>query len=668
MRSNFKGKDPSSVLHIVPLVPISKGKSSIFSYISRENSESMPRGSLVSISFGPRILRGIVWQEHAHDTPSTRKFLFKPVQRLLKASLLSEQELAFAEFLSQTSNISLGTALERFVPKTIETIQKSELPISSTHSYSLAKKYRLSVDQKKAVCSLGSLPKSSSALLFGPSPSGKTLVIFEVIRKSIERGGQALILFPDQSILLQEEIRYGNIFGPQSIIVFHAGLKDREKEAIRSRIRCGTSSIILGTGSSLFLPFRDLRLIVEDDSDIPSREFHEIESSFSVSTNVLAKKLTELHEARLIQVSSTPSFVSFFRAKRDQSLVELPAFKQNVVWNIVNLRLERWKKKTAPISEDLKYLITAMLVNKKQGILFVRRSGMNAFSMCVDCKAVFRCSSCEKIIANAKGGEYICYSCKKNFGATPSCSFCGSLSFKHIGMGTEQVERDLKRKFPHIRCVRYDKNTQKQKRTFSALREFIEGNREVLITTERGIRGWDLPSISLVAMIDADSMLNISDWDSDERALRIFLSVAGRTGRSESDSGTVILQTFHPENPLFEFLKQKDISGFFSSIEEDRRLFLHPPFGNSTRIVCRASNEKKLTKEITRVYSLLESEQKKHKEKTYISVSKFVRTVQGKFLEKSIVIRESLPSDTKRINSLFSEIIDSLPLSMWIIK
>ncbi len=648
-----------NILSIAPLVPIPFGKSGIFSYLPEKDTETIPPGSVVSIPFGPRTVRGVVWNGPREDAPSSRHFRYKAIRKILSVSFLSKEQLALAEYLANESRVALGTALERFIPKILELTSISQPKNPKSLPASLTKKYRLTLEQRKATQKL--LDSTSPLpLLFGPPASGKTFVMFELIRTLLMSDGQALVIVSDPAILIQEEIRYGKIFGTRRVAVFHAHLKESEASVLRENIQKGLTKIILGTRSTIFLPFRNLRLIVLDDADAPSYEA--FGTTLTLSVRAITSKLAELHRAKFISASSTPSFASFFRAQETGSLVELlPFFEQKKSWHIVNLRLEQWKKKLSPISDELKYAIASAIERKHQIILFVSRSGMSAFSVCAECKNVVRCRICSRALSYQKDGEYRCAGCGDTFGATPSCPICGSIVLKQIGIGTERIERDLRRKFPDIRLVRYDKNTRQRKKTFLELREFVRGERDVLITTEQGIRGWDLPRVSLVAMIDADAILGMSRWDSDERALRAFLSLAGRIGRDSSNIGDIFLQTFHPENPLFEFLKQERIVEFFKTVEDDRRLFLYPPFGAVTQLVCRFSSEKKLREEVESVRNRFETEQKKLPRKTYIVVSEIVRKTRERRFEQRLTIRETIdPSGHASSISVFENIFCTL--------
>lgn len=657
----------TTLLSIVPLVPIPTGKSAMFSYLPPSNGETPPRGSIVSIPFGARTVRGVVWGPETSPPPTLRHIRYKAVRKVLAESYLSESTLAFAECLAQESYIALGTALERFVPKTLESIpplaHRKHLPLTA-----IRKKYTLTSEQTKTLKALLA-SRTSKTLLYDPSGTLNRNFLFEILRKHLHSDShdQALILVPDQAILRQEEPFFRNVFGSTAIGIYHSLLKERERAELQRAIQSGSARILLGTTSSLFLPFRNIRLVIEYGTSISSSE--SLGVPFTLHAHDALQKFAEVHGARMIYISSTPSFASYIHARDHNELITPPPSESpHLSWHTVNLRLEKWKKKLAPITEDLRFAIASALDRKHQIILFVSRSGMSAFSICAECKKVLRCPSCSSPLSYQKNGEYRCGGCGAQKGATPSCFACGSLSFTHIGIGTERVERDLRRKFPGIRSVRYDKNTRNRIKTLSEIDAFIRGERDVLITTESGSQGWDLPQISLIAMIDADTLLGISRWDADERLLRTFLSIAHNAGRSDEHSSDVFLQTFHPENPIFDSLQKNELLTYFTLIEEERRQFLSPPYGLITRLSCRMSTEKKLLNEIERVQRILETAREEHSEKIYLTRSEITRRKRDRSLECHLTIREPTALLPMSRISRFEPIFRSLPQTWTLTK
>lgn len=668
MKRSTEREDSSQLVRIVPLIALAPEKSPFFSYRSHTD---IPRGSVVPISFGPKTVRGVVWgKESQKATPSRKPIRYKTVGKLLAQAFLSEETLLFAERISQTNSIALGAILLKFLPKTFP----KDAGDGAAHPKKIQVSWQKIATKKTSLPLTGGQRKAAAdildsqhpyTLLFGPSASGKTRVHFECIRKLLEKGGQALVIIPDRSLLLQEETRYAHILDRKSVAVFHSGMKPSERDETVRQVQSGAVRIILGTRSAIFLPFRALGLIIVEDAGAPA--YRKQGPALPDNAHQSAQTLASAHHAICLFSASAPSFNLLFTARKSGALVTLPALSdRSLSLQTINLRLERWKKKLSPVSEELGNAIAATVARKEQALLFVSREGMNSFSVCAECKAVFRCATCGKPFSYRAEGDYVCARCKQNAGTTPACPICGSLAFQHLGAGTERVERDLARRFPHISTIRYDRKNATKKTTLSHLQEFLAGTRDVLITTERGIRGWDLPRLSLIGIIDADALLGSQSWDADERAFQNMLSAIGRTARNsggESTSGSVFIQTFHPENPIFSLLAAENLEGFFQTIEDERRLLLYPPFGIITKLTCRLASKIKLSQETDRVYEALQRHAEKSGRTLRISppspIRQVIPTSKSRLFQRHILVRQSI-SSTKDSASL-EDFIVSLP-------
>jgi len=239
--------------------------------------------------------------------------------------------------------------------------------------------------------------------------------------------------------------------------------------------------------------------------------------------------------------------------------------------SLVDMRKERWKDfagKKKPnyscISRELESELHFVLSQKRQAILFINHQGMNSFTVCAECKEVLRCPQCQRTLVYQESGTYKCLHCNYDSGAFAKCAKCGSLQFSNIGTGTQTVEREIKKRFFSARIARADnrtmKNTKDQENLFH---NFKEGKIDILIGTQMITKGWDVPNVSLVGIIDADSLLSIPDISTDERAIQHIMQAAGRTGRPQSTFACkVIIQTFDPNNAIIKAAAAMDYSSF----------------------------------------------------------------------------------------------------------
>lgn len=647
---------PGIVIDIVPLVPIAATKSAFFSYLPKEPEQSIPRGSVVSIPFGPRQVHGIVWGERRLSEHTRTGFRYKALERVLASAFLPEASLQLAEFLAEASRIGLGSALSRFVPTQFFPLEQPTVIRQRAPS---SKRRKSVAAHNRCVSLLLSLPVSEG-LFFA---QGKDLwpIFRTLIRKSIAKKRQTIILFPDDISSLTDIERSIEDFGAQSVAVFSGRMTQKAKATEQERVRKGAARIIIGTASVLFMPYHRLGLILERGADAPS--FESVGPPFSIPAHAVARKMAEIAGARYLRVSSSPSFESFFHAQENNALKMLPSPARTTRHEIINLRLEHWKKKSNPVSEPLIEALKSSLVRKEQAIVVVHRSRMSAFSVCCECARVLRCPSCARALSYRSRGDYRCEECRVEAGSTPSCPSCGSLAFKQIGMGTERVERDLSRRFPSAKITRIDTRTHSRSLTLREVDAFRHKKRDILVVTDRVLFGEGLPPVPLVGMIDPDTLFGLPRFDGDEYAVRTIFRASELV---EEPNGTLYIQTFHPENPLFEFPRSQSLPEFFLTLQEERRRFLYPPFGRVTRLSCRLASESALHREVSRVTSLLEDYQATLPVETRLSVSDHTKKFRGQWFEKSLSLREPYPRHPSD-PSPFDSILKNLPHS-WIIE
>lgn len=604
-----KSTEKQMLVPVIPLVPLPFGRSPIFSYLSLD---PLPPGTLVSVPFGPRTVHGVVWDDidtTQKDTKTSKRrsprknIRYRPIKTTFDMPLMPEATRRVAEYIAGRYFTPLGRVLEDMLPKGVFPIaerkkrdaKKTEVPAPWIPlGFGVASEVKPSSDQLRAARDI--LKKRVRlTYLFGPSASGKTLVCQRIIRDQLKKSGQALVLVPDRIALFSQGDRYESVFGTESVAIVHSDLSPSALRKLRADVSLGKKRIIIGTRQALFLPFRELSVLMLLDEE--SVSYKQFSLSPRYDARRVAEKLGELSGALVLFGSSAPSVSEYLRAREHGALVTLSSHVLPPRIEIVNLRIERWKKRYQPISRDLEEAIRETLLRKEQILLVVGRGGMNAFSVCVSCKAIFRCSNCGKPYRYEREGFFRCHACGSKTDETPHCPACHSLEFRHIGVGTERVERDFERRFPGTSIVRRDAETNDRADTLKKLREFLSGKRSVLITTASGASGWSLPRLGLVAMIEADSGFGFSGWNADEEAFRALVKVAGCVAASKR--GVVILQTFHPENHLFQYLINGSIERFIEDTQEERRALLYPPYAELIRVRYEATTDRSLAQAVS---------------------------------------------------------------------
>jgi primosomal protein N' (replication factor Y) len=280
---------------------------------------------------------------------------------------------------------------------------------------------------------------------------------------------------------------------------------------------------------------------------------------------------------------------------------------------VVDMRKERWKVRGQAvnyscISKKLKSEITYALKNKLQTILLINRQGMSSFSVCTNCKTVLNCPKCERALVYDKAGYYVCVHCAYKSSITPHCSHCQGINFQNIGLGTQKVEREINNLFPGARVARLDSQSARSGNfQESVYRDFSRHKIDILIGTQMISKGWDLPSVSLVGIIDTDNMLSVPDFSTSEKAFQNIVQVSGRVARPGSRyPGVVIIQTYHPENDIIKFASERNYGAFLEKELSDRRSFDYPPFGRLVKLVFQNYKKENVSQETAKIYQILE--------------------------------------------------------------
>jgi primosomal protein N' (replication factor Y) len=592
-------------VEVAPLTSIPLSRSPLFTYFSEQ--EVAP-GSLVTVPLFTRSLQGIVFKSmpFSERPAETRHFKLKPVERVLKDRFLTEEQLRLAQFLAQEYFTALGRCLVHFTPHITKARHTPVLPKPQPEK---RRPIRLTQEQKTVV-ELFSQPSKKPFYLFGPASSGKTEVYMRSIQKKLKNDEQALILVPELTLLPQEQERYGAFFGEEQIAVLHSHMAPGRFFQAWEKIRRGEVKIILGTRQALFAPFRKLSVLVVDEEQDDAYKQWDMSPRYDART--LAEVLAQIHGANLIFGSATPGLERFYRTQtQDYTLATLSPLPQQPEYSIdlVNLCLERWKKNASLLSATLAMELGFALKHKRQALIFINRQGMSTFTTCVRCQTLLRCPACDRaLVYDAAEGVYRCLHCPHKSGSFPACGQCGGMDFKNFGIGTQKVEREILKQFPQARVLRMDRQTMaKSGAQEKAYRLFAEGKADILIGTQMSTKGWDLPNITLVGIIDSDSLFAFPDFKTDEKAFQHLLQAVGRMARIGSRfPGKAVIQTFHPENAVLAAVQKKDFLGFFRHTLDQRQDLSYPPFGRLIKLVFQDKDLQKVERETQKTYRRLQ--------------------------------------------------------------
>ncbi|MEK7494884.1 MAG: hypothetical protein AAB615_03380, partial [Patescibacteria group bacterium] len=335
---------------------------------------------------------------------------------------------------------------------------------------------------------------------------------------------------------------------------------------------------------------------------------------------------------------------------------------------LINLKLERYRKNYSPLSEQLVESIRNTLSQKKQILLYIHRQGLSAFSICESCKDIFRCPESGHALVDTPDGYYKCLGCAYKTPLFPSCPKCHGLSFRHIGFGTERIEKEVKKIFFNAKIVRADRSTMNKAGEVEKLyQNGINRKIDILIGTQMVIKDPPLPNLGLIAMIDADSLLSWPDFRADERLFQHLYRFVGLLEKRAQ--GEVLIQTFHPESTFFERVITQPSKEVYEKILMERESLFYPPYSRLLSLTCQDKNEKSLQKTLDSFATTLEEIRKKESKLRFhiLETPRYLK--REKVFESSILIRipNNIPFSTALKSFLKiankTSIIDIDPLS-----
>ena len=452
--------------------------------------------------------------------------------------------------------------------------------------------------QKTAVDAINARKPGEAFLLYGVTGSGKTEVYLNAIQKALDDGGGAIVLVPEISLTPQTTDRFRRRFG-DTVAVMHSHLSAGERYDEWRRLRLGKARVVIGARSAVFAPIEDLKLIIIDEEHEPS---YRSESNPEYTTDEVAIRRARLTGAGLVLGSATPKIVSFLRARQGAyKLLELRERINGIPMpdvEIVDMRSEFMAGNNSVFSRNLAEKIKACVTHGEQAILFLNRRGYSYHGECRACGFVFSCPHCDVAMTYHKfDGTLRCHYCGYTARVPGVCPSCGSKYIKYSGIGTQQVEEQLKKLIPGVKCLRMDTDTTVGKTSHrDILDAFSRGEADVLIGTQMVAKGLDIPGVTLVGVVFADASLFHSDYRSSERTFQLLTQVAGRAGRAvkegEVKRGKVVIQTNAPNHRAVRLAALHDYDAFFELEVKDRLRTLFPPFAVFARGLFECRNEK----------------------------------------------------------------------------
>lgn len=473
-------------------------------------------------------------------------------------------------------------ALEK---KQVLVAEKIEVDRLNAEQHAFTGLKELNVSQNKKLEEIHeSFKKHDISLLHGVTASGKTEIYFHLIEEQLLKGKQVLFLMPEIAITTQMVKRLQKAFG-NVVGVYHSRFNPNERIEVWKKTLAGPDKgfkIIIGARSAVFLPFRNLGLVIVDEEHETS--YKQQQPSPRYNGRDVAIVLAHLFGAKTLLGSATPSIESFSNAKNDKyGYIELKERYSNTGFPeivTVDLKEERKHKRLKEeFSELLLEEIGKVLDRKKQIIIFQNRRGYTPLWMCNDCSWTAQCNHCNvNLTYHKKTHQLICHYCNTHYVPESRCRACGSNNVRMLGLGTEKIEETLELFFPNAKTGRMDLDTTRSKNAYrKIIDDFENGHIDILIGTQMVTKGLDFSNVSLVAIPSADSILHFPEFRAHEKAFQMFTQVTGRAGRKH-EAGKVIIQTNDVKHPVLEFIKAHDFEHFYTRELIERKKFFYPPY------------------------------------------------------------------------------------------
>ena len=446
--------------------------------------------------------------------------------------------------------------------------------------------HTLSAQQKNAFDSiLTQLETHPVHLLHGITGSGKTQIYVALINEIVKRGEQALYMLPEIALTAQMIRRLKQYFG-NSIAIYHSKFNPNERVDIWNKVKSGEIKIILGARSALFLPYKNLSLIIIDEEHDGS--YKQQEPSPRYQARDTAIYYANQIKAKVILGSATPSVESFYNAEQKKygytHLTE--RFSKGELPSIQLIDTKKQPAGSAILTPVLLAEIKNTIAQNKQVILFQNRRGYAAYLICETCGWIPHCKHCDVTLTYHKQKNLLsCHYCGATYPILTTCQACGKIHFRQKSFGTEQIEEKLNQALPGVIVARMDFDNVKGKNEHDQLiQQFEQKQIDILVGTQMVVKGLDFENVDLVGIVDADSLLNFNQYRVNERAFQMMEQVSGRAGRKNSN-GKVLIQVSQVQHPIVQLLQQHDYLGFYKFEIQNRKQFAYPPFSRLMSIL-----------------------------------------------------------------------------------
>ena len=515
----------------------------------------------------------------------------KQLELLLSYLHLSKTEGEVTQTALLKKSGATAAQLKGLTDKNILFVEKRNVDRIENLPQKISIDFELNEAQKVALTEINSvLSEKNVCLLHGITSSGKTQLYIKQIEDYIKKGKQVLYLLPEITLTAQIIRRLQKNFGG-NVGIYHSKFNNNERVELWNKIKNGEIKVVLGARSALFLPFKDIGLIIVDEEHDTSYKQQDPAPRYNAKDAAIF--YASLFGAKVLLGSATPSVESYYNVEKNKygfaelnerfGGIQLPEIE------IINTRqVAASKKGKVILSPQLKAAIEAAVAKNKQVILFQNRRGYSPFLICATCGFIPHCENCDVTLTLHKFSNKLhCHYCGNSYPKLTTCPACGAVNWMEKNFGTEKLEEELENEFPSYKIARMDIDSMRGKTAHDTLIKLIEQRRvDILAGTQMVVKGLDFENVSLVGVLDADGLLSFADFRVNERGFQLMEQVSGRAGR-KGERGKVMIQAAKINHPVLLFVQRHDFKGFYDFEIDNRNRFFYPPFSRLIKIILK---------------------------------------------------------------------------------
>jgi len=597
-----------------------------------ESDLKLKTGDYVVVPFGKNKVSGVIWDDFEQD--NKKKFKIKRILKKLEVPALKKDTIKFLNWFAQYNLIPKGLALKL----TLLSNHAIEKVTDDKYKDFLTKikdnLVELSLEQKQ---SLKMMNKNNDQfkvhVLQGTTGSGKTLVYFEALKNIINKGYQALILLPEIGLTTQFEQKFLEFFGFNPA-VWHSGITKKKKEIIWSGVIKGEIKVVIGARSSLFLPFKNLKLIIVDEEHDQS---YKQDEGIIYNARDMAVARASFENIPINLITAVPSIETFDNIKKKKySVSKLRKRYQNASlpnYEIVNLKDTKLEKK----SWLSKYIIEKTNIHLKkndQVLFFLNRRGFSPHVLCDKCFKNYNCPNCSiNLVYHKRKNILLCHYCGFKSSMDKKCTKEGNCNFIFNGPGVERILEEVKKHFPSKKIEIFSSDTMNKKDSSEKLKKIINNEIQILIGTQLISKGFHFPNLNCIIVVDIDLSLQGHDLRAAEKNLQLYHQLSGRAGRTGKPA-TVYFQTYEDNIKMISDITNDDPDIFLERELNIRKKNNLPPFERFISLIFTGVNDRALEKEATYFKNFIEG---KIKAKILGPVSSPIFKIKGKFRVRLLI-------------------------------